>query len=146
MNALKVKLVSFAKVTGKNMKQLVFHILGTKRTATVNFFEDNVAGANTSKRIWVSNLARQSELELELADAKYYQFIEGLTEKKAVEAEGKDLDSHLADFVGTEFELHQVVVQRAGKTYYNWQPYAPQNPETSSQAEGFEDANVKEVE
>lgn len=140
-----VKLVSYSKVVNKTMKQLVFHILGTKQTATVNFFEDDASKANRSKAIWASNLARQKEQDLELADAKYYQFVEGLTPAKALASESKELDTALTSFLNQEFEIHQVVVQRAGKTYYNWQPYAPVTIESTS-AEGFEGAEIKEAE
>lgn len=154
MEGIKVKLLSFAhavgfnkegkETTNKEMKQLVFHQLGTRKTITINFFLKDLSKAQISKRIWVNNIARQLELELDLADEKYFEKVEGKSKTQAVQLVDKELDQALTSFVGKEVEIYLVMVQKAGKTYFNYQPYAP--AEVATNTAGFEPAKLKKAE
>ncbi len=153
MAGIKVKVLSYAHAIGftkegkeqinKEMKQLVFHVLGQRKTVTVNFFLKDLSKAQVSKRIWVNNIAKQLELELDIADEKYFEKVEGKSKTASIKLVDKELDKALNDFVGKEVEIYLVMVQKNGKTYFNYQPYAP--AEIASTSAGFEGAKLKEA-
>ena len=139
----KVKLVAYRnpmKVDGTpntRMQELVFHILGTKKTVTIPFFLDNLAQASNSKRIWNTNLARQRKLDNDNADLNYLIDIEGLDRLIALKQINTAQEAQLKDHISHTFTVWFTSTTKDQRTYYNYQPYAPTLPEES--ATGFED-------
>lgn len=145
----KVKLIAYRNpvkadnTLNTRMQELVFHILGTKKTVSIPFFLDNLVQASNSKRIWNTNLARQRKLANENPDLNYLVDIEGMDRKDALTQINAVQENQLTSHVGKEFTVWFTSATKDGRTYYNYQPYAPTLPEED--ATGFEDISDLET-
>jgi len=127
----KVKLIAFRNprtadnTVNKRMEELVFHILGTKKTAVVPFFLDNKQQAMVSKRIWLSNLSRQAGLPNDNPDLNYLIDVEGMKRSEALEEIEKQTHEDLNKLIGKEFTVWYTSTTSNGRTYFNYRPYEP---------------------
>ena len=141
----KVKFISFGNPIGQDgklntrMEEAVFHILGTQKTATINFFleSEKDPSARNSKRILVSNLARQAQLTNDAPDLNYLIHVEGMKRQEAEKRITDGYDKTLNSLVGKEFTLWYTQSTSNGRTYVNYIPYEPTVTETDD-SDGFD--------
>lgn len=129
---VQVVLVAFEDVPSGPRKNLVFHVVGTKRTVE-HVFMENGTNPLQAKQIWAESLATQLGIpapEVDLPSLKYLRYVEGLSEaqakqkiSKAAKPAAKAYDKFFEELVGKECNLWMKVNKRAKETYYNYVPY-----------------------